>query len=130
MKKKNPNSITLRTKCDKLITKFYSGKPCIICYQQTGVLNKYMTCGHHIVNRSLCAALRHDTRNIIPLCPTHHKFSNTLAAHSTYQPAQTAFVEWLKENYEVGYELLMTYKQIQKTKTYQELAEELTELLK
>ncbi len=113
-KKKNPNSKTFRNKCDKRISEMYRGKACAVC----GI--KVNTCGHHIVNRSLSAALRHDLRNIICLCPAHHKFSNELAAHSTYQPAQTAFVNWLKTFDTEGYFCLMNYKRIIKEKTYQE----------
>lgn len=120
MAKNNPNSKTWRNKCDKLISKMYSGKPCVVCG------TKINTCGHHIVNRSLSAALRHDLRNVIPLCPTHHKFSNELAAHSVYQPAQMEFVNWLSVNDKEGYECLTTYKSIKKTKTYQEIYQELS----
>ena len=122
--KNNPNSKTWRNRCDKLISRLYRGKPCVICLQQ-GITNTN-TCGHHIVNRSLSAALRHDLHNIIALCPSHHKFGNICSAHSTYQPAQVAFVEWLKRNDGEGYYCLINYKGIEKDKSYQEIYQELS----
>ena len=102
--KHNPNSKYWRKKADAEVSKYYRGQPCKVC---GSVQN---TCGHHIVARSLSSSLRHSPKNIIPLCHFCHMFSNELAAHSRYQPAQTAFVQWLKDNYPDGYDLLMTYK--------------------
>ena len=124
MAKKTSKLMKLRNKADRLITKLYTGQPCIIC-KQLGIINTYRTCGHHCVNRSLSGYLRHDLLNIIPLCPSHHKFSNEIAAHSTYQPAQVAFVEWLRKYQPDRYDLLMNYKQMQGKIDYAKRVEEL-----
>jgi len=92
-----------RNKADKEVSKYYRGLPCKVCG------STYMTCGHHIVHRSV-AYYRHHPSNLIPLCPKHHKFSNELAAHSSNPLAVQAFLDWLKEHYVVGYECLLDYK--------------------
>ena len=101
----SPKSTYWRNKADKEVTKYYSGLPCVVCGSD------YMTCGHHVVSRSISAYLRHHPFNIIALCPTHHKFSNELAAHSKNPLAQVEFVKWLKKNMPKGYNLLRAYKQ-------------------
>jgi hypothetical protein len=118
-KKNNPDSMTWRNKCDVLIKKMFKGKPCAIC----GTINN--TCGHHIITRK-CIPLRHDLRNIIPLCPSHHGFNNDIAAHSSYAPAQEAFRQWIKDNDTDGWWCYKNYKSMKKTKTYQEIYEELS----
>ena len=92
-----------RNKADKEVTKYFSGLPCKVC----GFT--YMTCGHHIVHRSV-AYYRHHPHNIIPLCPKHHKFSNDLAPHSNNPLAVNCWLLWLMNNCEVGYQCLMEYK--------------------
>lgn len=92
-----------KKKADKEVSKYYTGQPCKVCG------TTYQTCGHHIVHRSI-AYYRHHPYNLIPLCPKHHKFSNDLAPHSKNPLAVKAFLEWLKENYNVGYECLQNYK--------------------
>ena len=97
-RKKNKSSTYWRTKADTEVTKYYTGLPCKIC-------DKTNTCGHHLVRREV-AYYRHHPQNIIPLCPLHHKYSNDIAAHSTNLLAQTAFKEWIEENYRAGYKCL------------------------
>ena len=95
-------------KTDKLITELFTGQPCVICKSQGIICTD--TVGHHLVERSLSAYHRHNIWNIIPLCQNHHLFSNELAAHSSYAPAQVAFVEWLKGYMPKQHFLLTHYK--------------------
>ena len=95
-------------KCDKLVTKLFTGQQCVICKSQ-GRVNTRLTCGHHIVAKSLSAYFRHLVENIICLCPEHHTFGIVIAAHSKYQPAQVAFINWLL-NMPDQYHLLHNYK--------------------
>lgn len=104
MAKRSDSSKYWRKKADKAVTDYYKGKPCVICK------STYRTCGHHIVERSLSAYCRHLEDNIIPLCESHHKWSNEIAAHSRYLPAVVAFKDWLKENLPMSYQLLLEYK--------------------
>ncbi len=117
-KKFNPNSKALRNKCDALIKQMFKGKPCAICGTTIN------TCGHHIITRKFIP-LRHDLRNIIPLCISHHGFGNDIATHSSYAPAQEKFRQWLKENDYEGWWCYENYKSMTKTKTYQEIYLEL-----
>ena len=103
MKKKG--QIYWRNKADKEVTKYFTGNPCVVCG------TTFMTCGHHIVERSLSAYYRHHPYNLVALCPTHHKFSNDLAAHSKNPLAVKAWLEWLERNRPISYDLLDTYKQ-------------------
>jgi len=103
-KKHAQNSIYWRNKADKEVSKYYKGQPCAVCG------TTYQTCGHHIVERSLSAYLRHHILNLIALCPNHHKFSNDLAAHSKNPLAVKAWAAWLEANWPTSYELLEVYK--------------------
>ncbi len=105
MKKHKPNSRYWQKKADNEVTKYFTGLPCKVCG------TTYQTCGHHIVERSLSAALRHHPLNIIALCVKHHKFGNELAAHSKNPLAVNAYTDWLQTNHPKRYELLETYKQ-------------------
>jgi len=98
-----------RGKADKLITKLYTGQPCVIC-KTMGRINTYQTCGHHVVNKSLSAFYRHDLRNIIPLCQEHHTMGVEIAAHSRYALAVAEYLKWLKIHRPVAYKILKTYK--------------------
>jgi len=106
-KKANSNSTYWRTKADGEVTKYYTGQPCAIC------TTTHKTCGHHIVDRSLCAALRHDPRNIVALCQDHHTMGNEIAPHSTNALAQRRFTDWIEENLPRAFNLLETYGQYQ-----------------
>jgi hypothetical protein len=118
-KKKSPNSKYWRDKADKEVTKYYTGRPCTICG------TTYQTCGHHLVERSLSAFLRHNPLNIVALCTKHHKFSNDMAAHSKNPLAVKAFIEWIRDNKPESYKLLETYKQFRAEKySYRENYEE------
>ncbi len=76
-----------RNKCDGLITRMFSGKPCIVCGS-----TEY-TAGHHLIGRAN-KMFRHDPNNLVPLCPLHHKWDSTLSAHA----APAAFAVWLSQN--------------------------------
>lgn len=80
--------------CDRLFMAQFHGKPCEVCTSQGSTYTRG-TCGHHIVPRSRSLFLRHDPMNIVVLCPTHHMFSNTLAAHSMNALAVGRFLDWL-----------------------------------
>jgi hypothetical protein len=99
-------------KCDKIVAKLFTGQQCVICLSQ-GRINTRLTCGHHIVAKSLSAYFRHSIENIICLCPEHHTFGIVIAAHSKYQPAQVVFIDWLKENMPDQYYLLHKYKTLE-----------------
>ena len=117
-KKDNQYSIYWRTKADKEVTKYYTGKPCAIC----GITHN--TCGHHVVPREV-PIFRHDPDNLIPLCEKHHKYSNELAPHSSNILAQEAFAQWLRIERPKAIELLETYKKYKGVKSdYQQAYEE------
>ena len=92
-----------KKKADKEVSKYYAGQPCAICG------TTYMTCAHHIVQRTV-AYYRHHPHNLIPLCPKHHKFGNDIAPHSNNPLAVEAFVKWLRTNRKSGYKCLKEYK--------------------
>jgi hypothetical protein len=91
MSKKKTNK-QWKKKCDKLISNFYRGKPCLVCG------TKVRTCGHHLITRQR-AKSRHALINVVPLCPEHHKFSNFCAAHSSNYFAVREFADFIKSNY-------------------------------
>ena len=122
-KKKNPNSTYWRNKADAEVTKYYKGQPCIICG------TTHNTCGHHVVERSLSSYFRHNPRNIVALCQTHHTMGNEIAPHSKNPLAVKAFVEIIQESHGYAYELLETYKQYRNEKVdYKQAYEEWKEL--
>jgi DNA-binding transcriptional LysR family regulator len=104
-KPKKKSQTYWRNKADKEVSRYHTGLPCAVC----GTTR--LTCGHHIVERSLSAFYRHHPYNLIALCPDHHTWSNDLAAHSRHPKAVKAFVDWLKEHHPRRYDLLDTYKQ-------------------
>ena len=81
-----------KKKCDQLITAHFKGKKCAACGKRNGVA------GHHLISRKV-AWCRHLLVNLIPLCPTHHKFSNALAPHSSNAFAVKQFLVWLRTTY-------------------------------
>lgn len=95
-----------RRYCDRLVTEIYTGKPCEVC----PVVNMYLTCGHHVVAKSLSAYYRHDPENIVVLCPSHHTMGVEIAPHSKWQPAVAKFIDWLRTHRPKSYEILMNYK--------------------
>lgn len=111
-----------KKKADGVITKIFSGQPCIIC-KLLGRINIINTCGHHLIGRGN-AFSRHALLNIIPLCPLHHKFSNELAAHSSNAFAVQEFIKivkqelpahyayWIKNQHKIG--IKMDYEAIYK----------------
>jgi len=70
----------------------FHGQPCAICGSREG------TAGHHLLPKGSHADYAFEEMNILPLCPTHHMFSNEIAAHSTSSMVIESFIEWLKEN--------------------------------
>ena len=121
------NSKYWRNKADAEITHLHTGKPCEVCKSQ-GRINTYLTCGHHVVAKSLCANLRHHKDNIVDLCSEHHLFSNELAAHSSNPLAIQAWITWLEIHKIEAYHLLLTYKQFTSVKpNYKEAYEKLKE---
>ncbi len=102
--KKNP----LIRKADQCLSDYFKTKRCAVCN------SPYNICGHHVVPKSVCNAFRYEEDNLIPLCPKHHKYSNDLAAHSMFFPAQKAFMEWLKLNFPKSWYLYENYKSLPK----------------
>ena len=103
-KRHGSNSKYWRNKADKENTRLHRGKPCEICG------TTHQTCGHHVVERSISAYYRHDQRNMVDLCTTHHKFSNEIAPHSKNPLAVEAWLKWLRKNRQDANKILSTYK--------------------
>ena len=117
-KKKNPRSKYWQNKADAELSRVAKG-PCAICGADG--------CGHHLISRSH-KIFRHDLRNIITLCPVHHRFSNELAPRSTNALAVTAFVEWVKENRPDQYEFWQKNQHVTGIPNYKEAYEHLREI--
>ena len=86
----DPYSRLWRNKADKLWKEmaFREGKGvCAICGS-----NRYIQV-HHLVPRNILL-YRHDIRNAITLCPSHHKYSFLLSAHKN----PVRFILWIMEN--------------------------------
>lgn len=64
---KNPATKQLKSKCDKLLTpKIKELHPhCLLCGERTEV-------AHHFVHKSKSLILRHEIKNLIPLCNSCH----------------------------------------------------------
>jgi len=116
---KRANDKYYRTKADGLFMKQFRGTHCEVCGSQD------KTVGHHIVSKARSKALRYDMRNIIVLCPSHHKFSNDLAPHSSNQMACTRFVEWFKENKPAQYRWTKEHEHDQRKYNYKQACENL-----
>lgn len=63
------------------------GRPCAVCPSRWNIG------GHHLIRKSQCHGswyrLRHDPRNVLPLCAVHHGW-----AHAK----EKAFEAWLKDH--------------------------------
>ena len=121
-KKKNPRSKYWQTKADKEITRLFRGKPCIIC----GTTEN--TCGHHLVSKGRSKINRHDLNNLVALCPSHHTWSNEIAAHSTNALAVRRFTEYLEEHYPEIWEWYVANENKTGTPDYRARYEELSRL--
>jgi len=104
MKKKRKKSKNQRFKkrCDALITEAGKKTICAVCGKKPAFY-------HHLIPRNH-ALYRHDFCNLLPLCPTHHKFSNKMAAHSTNALAVREFVKWLRKNYPKKYKFSLDHQ--------------------
>lgn len=71
---------------------------CVIC-GETERIN-----AHHIIPREI-EELKHDMRNGISLCPSHHRFNRQLSAHQN----PLAFFVWLKLNRKHVFEFLWNW---------------------
>ena len=119
--KKNPKSKYWRNKCDKEITRISKGKPCIICG------STHNTCYHHLIARRK-GITRHDLNNLVALCPSHHAFSNEIAAHSTNALAVRRFTEYLEEHYPHIWEWYTENESKAGSPDYRSAYEELSEM--
>jgi hypothetical protein len=93
---KKSKQAKFKKKCDVLITSYFKGKPCVVCKTKVG------TAGHHLISRNNAYA-RHKLLNLLPLCPKHHLFSNSIAAHSSNFFAQKKFADFVKTNFPEHY---------------------------
>ena len=78
---------------DELVTEIGRGMLCAVCGTPNGV------CLHHLLPKSRFDRFRFRRENLLPLCPSHHKFSNELAAHAGNALAVQRFSEWLALNH-------------------------------
>jgi len=92
LKKKTANDKSYHAKAKTLFMPQFRGEPCAVCGSTQG------TVGHHIVSQARSKALKFDKRNIIVLCPSHHKFGMDMAPHSPSQVVVERFIDWFKEN--------------------------------
>lgn len=118
-KKAKDNSTYWRKKALELVTELTKNQPCAVC-KSMALLTTNRTCGHHVVAKKISGYYATKLINLLPLCEQHHMFSNEIAAHSSYQPAQVRFVDWLKEFSPKKYELLYNYKKMQGKANYRE----------
>jgi len=97
-----------RNAADELFMIQFRGKACEVCKVKYDRMNYDRTCGHHIIPKSKSKLLRYEKRNIIVLCPNHHRFSSEISAHSFSSFAVANFnnflysvrqhdCDWLKE---------------------------------
>ena len=117
---KNVNSSYWMGKCDKLFMKQGHNKECIIC-KAKGIITTEGTCFHHHIAKSTCKALRYDLMNMMILCPTHHNFSNEMAAHSTNAYAQRAYMEFIEVNFPEKYKYCEEHQKNQTKYKYKDL---------
>ena len=117
--KKPANHKSYRTKCDEIFMKPYRGLPCEICGSTKG------TCFHHNIGKNISKALRFDPKCGTVLCPSHHKFSNEIAPHSTSVFAVGAYRDWFRENRPEQYKWLEENKYIERKYNYRDALENL-----
>jgi len=118
---RNTSSKYWRNKADKEITRIFRGKPCIVCG------TKKNTCGHHLISRGH-AVTRHDLHNIVPLCPSHHCYSNECAPHSKNAFAVCEFVDLIKTKYPETYTFWQEHKNLISKTDYQAAYEKLKDI--
>lgn len=78
-----------RRKTIEIFMARFRGRPCAVCGTTQG------TCGHHLISKQRCPCHIVTPQNIIELCPSHHMFSNDMAAHSKNSLAVQRFMNWL-----------------------------------
>lgn len=94
-KRKKPKAKSATWYKRKVVEAFmagYRGQPCAVC----GTTER--TCAHHILAKGSHPAHIITPENIIVLCPSHHIFSNHMAAHSKNSFAVERFTDWMKIN--------------------------------
>lgn len=111
-----PHSKHWKIKADKEITRL-TKMPCIIC----GLPGF----GHHFIPKSRSSFLRHDMRNLFPLCSGHHMFSNEIAPHSNNAMAVHAFVEHVKKCFPLRFAFLIEHQHILQKPDYRAAYERL-----
>ena len=119
--KRNIHSRYWRNKADKEITRIFRGQPCLIC----GTTEN--TCGHHLISRAH-ELTRHDIRNLVPLCPTHHCYSNECAPHSKNALAVVEFVNKIISGYPDQYTFWQDNKNLVGKSDYKAAYERLCEI--
>jgi hypothetical protein len=90
-RKRNGKSPLWRKKAFELFMSQYRGLPCAVC----GTTDS--TVGHHILEKRYCPRHVFTSQNIVVLCPSHHKWSRDLAAHSMNGLAIDRFFRWLEK---------------------------------
>jgi len=85
----------LERKAERLCKKLVNGQPCVICKSHGQVNTR--THKHHLIPKGVNAYYKYELKNLIPLCASHHIFSNVIAAHSTNPLAVEAFMKWLRK---------------------------------
>ena len=120
-KQPSPYSKYWKKRAMKLFMAQFHNQPCAICGSYAG------TVGHHLLPKGCYADYALDEQNILVLCPTHHMFSNEIAAHSMNSLAVSEFVRWVKENRPEKHEWMQQHKNVRSGKkiNYKKLYEEL-----
>jgi hypothetical protein len=91
-RKANPYSKYWQKKAMGLFMASFRGLPCEVCGTKQG------TCAHHLLSQGSHPKYKLEPKNITVLCPSCHKYSNELAAHSKNVLAVERFMEWLRYN--------------------------------
>jgi len=112
---------TQRNKCDKLWSELIrqrNGGRCEVC-------GKPGNNPHHVISRRNLT-LRHDLRNGVLLCPSHHTFSSKESAHLD----PIFFMRWFEVNRREDYNYLCEKREEVSYKVdYEERLKELKEVL-
>lgn len=87
-KTQSPRSKYWRNKADAEITRLYKNEPCWICH-------KLPSEPHHLLAKSQHALHRHSLENLMPLCPSHHRFGK-MAPHSVDSMAVQDFNDYIR----------------------------------
>lgn len=117
----NPKSTYWRKRADvlwsKLIRWMWGGR-CAIC----GEAGRD---SHHLISRRI-VSIRHDPRNGMYLCPSHHRLNPYFSAEG----GPIAFADWLEQNFPKIHDwILRTRPIIGKKPNYKEIHDKLAEVL-